>query len=226
MRANSAETSRLFALGVGSAASTELVDGVAAAGKGTADYATYGEALGRKVVALLKRATAKALYDVILSAKSGGAAPQQVLQLPSTLPPAFADRRYYAYVLMDTLPDQVEVSFTLSSGEPVTQLLSAQVTRGSALHQLAVKHALREWEEGGLQLQNPDPLAVREGLGREQVVQLSKQFGVACKETSWVLKGTEGHEGSLLTLQVPLPAPAESELFGFTSGTIKDLRFN
>ena len=104
VRANTA-SSRLFSLGVGSAASTELVDGVAAAGKGTADYATEEEPLDRKVVALLKRATATALYDVKLTAKSAGAAAQPYLQLPSSLPPAFADRRYYAYVLMATLPE-------------------------------------------------------------------------------------------------------------------------
>ena len=63
MGKNQAQT-RLFALGIGYGASTELVEGVATAGRGTADFVTEGEALDRKVVALLKRASSSALYNV------------------------------------------------------------------------------------------------------------------------------------------------------------------
>ena len=112
----------------------------------------------------------------------------------------------------------MEVSFTPSSGEAVKQLLSAQPTRGKALHQLAVKHALREWEDGGLHLHHSDPLAVREALSKEAAVKLSKEFGVACKATSWVLKGTDVQQGAIVTMHVPLPPPAQSAMFGAFAG--------
>lgn len=84
---------------------------MAAAGRGTADFAAEGEVLDSKVIALLKRATAEALYDVSVVPSYKDEVPEAYPQLPSMLKPAFADRRYYAFVLSDELPEEVEVRF-------------------------------------------------------------------------------------------------------------------
>ena len=61
---NNQDSARLFSLGIGYGVSTELLEGVAVAGRGTADFVTEGEAVEEKVVALLKRATSPALYSI------------------------------------------------------------------------------------------------------------------------------------------------------------------
>eukprot|EP00743_Colponemidia_sp_Colp-15_P009931 GILK01010891.1.p1 GENE.GILK01010891.1~~GILK01010891.1.p1 ORF type:complete len:865 (+),score=133.17 GILK01010891.1:88-2682(+) len=58
----SKQGARLFAFGLGSGASTELVNGIAEAGSGTAEYAVENERLQPKVIASLKRATNRC-YD-------------------------------------------------------------------------------------------------------------------------------------------------------------------
>lgn len=60
VRKNS-HTTRVFGLGIGDSASHDLVDGIAKAGNGTAEYVTYEENLQGKVIKQLKQALQPAL---------------------------------------------------------------------------------------------------------------------------------------------------------------------
>lgn len=65
MQANSHKV-RVFALGIGDAASHDLVEGVAKAGCGTAAFVTYNESLEKKVLNQLKNALQPSLTDITL----------------------------------------------------------------------------------------------------------------------------------------------------------------
>ncbi|CAL8124348.1 unnamed protein product [Orchesella dallaii] len=61
---SNANTSRVFALGIGESASHHLVEGIAKAGGGTCNFVTQGENLDKKVIQLLKNSLQPAITDI------------------------------------------------------------------------------------------------------------------------------------------------------------------
>ena len=80
-----APNSRVFAFGLGDSPSRSLVNGIAAAGNGKAEFIKTGELLEKSVGRQLSRALQPAVTDVAVEIKGG----KDVQQAPKVLPPVF-----------------------------------------------------------------------------------------------------------------------------------------
>ncbi len=97
---------RVFAFGIGAAASQHLVKGLARAGGGTAEFIHPGERIEAKVMRQVSRLLSPAVTDVRLEWVGGN-----VTTAPSDLPPIFRNQQMLVYGLVtDAMPQAVRVS--------------------------------------------------------------------------------------------------------------------
>ncbi len=206
VKANAA-TARVFALGIGHGASRHLVNGIARAGGGTAEFITPGERIEPKVVALCSRLLSPSYTDVRID--WGGL---NVVTPPDGPGPMFAGTRMIAYAFArEPKPATIRLSATGPSG-PVTFDVAfdpAAATDGATVSTLAARARIRALEE------SPDWLASRGSQQRRprtdstarEIVDLAVRYGLASRETSFVAveQRTTGASSEPLTLRrVPI----------------------
>ena len=141
-----AATTRVFAFGIGHAASEHLVRAVARASGGAAEMILPGRALEATVVRQFGRLRAAALEDVRV-AWSGAKAQ---LQAPATVAQLFDGEPLAVYAWLDGAPGAALLSAT-SAGKAVSwevELDPEKVADGSLLGTLAARAAIRDLEEG------------------------------------------------------------------------------
>ncbi|MBM3122911.1 MAG: VWA domain-containing protein, partial [Chloroflexi bacterium] len=140
------DSTRLFAIGLGAGASRHLVQGLARAGRGVAEFIAPGERIEPKVMRQVGRALAPAVVD--LAVDWGGL---EVEQAPYRVPPAFAGERL---ILFGFLPDpqagKVVLSGRRGSGtfreELLVDLEACQ--DGVLVTSLTARAMIRDLEEG------------------------------------------------------------------------------
>lgn len=120
-------TTRIFPFGIGSGVSEHLIRAVAAAGNGTAEFLTNGEAMAPKVLRQLARAIQPALSNVTINwqplaatyssetdkksgASSSSASSFKCVQIPSRAPSFFGHHRYHVFAMIS--PEHVANMFT------------------------------------------------------------------------------------------------------------------
>src|SRR5215218_8108145 len=87
-----AATARVFAFGIGASPSRHLVNGLARAGGGAAEFIHPGERIEPKIVRQFGRLLSPALTNVSVTWEG-----LEVVQSPSTVPPMFAGDRLLMY---------------------------------------------------------------------------------------------------------------------------------
>ena len=140
---------RVFAFGIGAGSSQHLVNGLARAGGGSAEFIHPGERIEPKVVRQFGRLLSPALTDV--RASWGGL---DAKQSPSAIPPVFAGGRLLLYAFVKEVttggtPATVRLAATSPSG-PVTfdvAFDAARVVTGRTVATLAARARIRELEE-------------------------------------------------------------------------------
>jgi Ca-activated chloride channel family protein len=181
---------RVFALGIGAGASQHLVNGIARAGGGSAEFIHPGERIEPKVVRLLGRLLSPALTDVAVS--WGGL---DARQAPTRIPPVFSGGRLlvYAFFSEDSrslLPTRGELSAVTPSGSVRFDVLldPSHIVDGKIIATLAARARIRELEEGpewttarGSRQQDRKATGVS-----KEIIELSTRYGVISRETSFV----------------------------------------
>ncbi len=180
-----AATTRVFAFGIGHAASEHLVRAVARASGGAAEMILPGRALEATVVRQFGRLRAAALEDVRV-AWSGARAQ---LQAPATVAQLFDGEPLAVYAWLDGAPAAALLSAT-SAGKAVSwevELDPEKVADGSLLGTLAARAAIRDLEEGTAEARRGSNQRDRaEKRVREEIVRLAVRYGLASRETSFV----------------------------------------
>ena len=182
-----ASSARVFTFGIGHAASHHLVTSLARAGRGAAEFVYPGERLEAKIVRQVARILSPALTDVRLEWAGVRATPVR-----DVFPPVFANEPVRAYAWLDEL---TAGRVTLHANSPTGPLVWSldvdpqAVTSGRLVGTLAARARIRELEEGGQWTQS------RGSRQRERqdervvsaIVQLAMRYGLASRETSWVV---------------------------------------
>ncbi len=180
-----AATTRVFAFGIGHAASEHLVRAVARASGGAAEMILPGRALEATVVRQFGRLRAAALEDVRV-AWSGARAQ---LQAPATVAQLFDGEPLAVYAWLDGAPAAALLSAT-SAGKAVSwevELDPEKVADGSLLGTLAARAAIRDLEEGTAEARRGSNQRDRADTRvREAIVRLAVRYGLASRETSFV----------------------------------------
>ena len=181
-----AASARLFAIGIGHGASRHLVNGLARAGGGTAEFITPGERIESKVVALCSRLLSPSYTDARID--WGGL---KVVTTPGGLAPLFAGTRMVAYAFAPAAqPATIRLTATGPAG-PVSFDVAfdpTQATSGTTVATLAARARIRALEE------SPDFLMSRGSQQRRprtdsatrEIVDLAVRYGLASRETSFV----------------------------------------
>jgi Ca-activated chloride channel family protein len=178
---------RVFTFGIGRGASHHLVNGLARAGGGAAEFVYPGERLEAKIVRLFRRALSPASTEVQVD--WGGLS---VTTVPAHIGSVFADEPLRVYGFMDECRDGAVTLRARGAAGPLSWSIavrSADVTRGATVGVLAARAKIREIEDSGAWS------AERGSRQRErrqehtvsEIVRLATEFGLSSRETSWVV---------------------------------------
>jgi Ca-activated chloride channel family protein len=180
-----AATTRVFAFGIGHAASEHLVRAVARASGGAAEMILPGRALEATVVRQFGRLRAAALEDVRVA--WDGAKAQ--LQAPAAVAQLFDGEPLAVYAWLDGTPAAALLAAT-SAGKAVSwevELDPEKIADGSLLGTLAARAAIRDLEEGTAEARRGSNQRDRADTRvREAIVRLAVRYGLASRETSFV----------------------------------------
>jgi hypothetical protein len=183
---SSAAHTRVFSFGIGAGSSRHLVQGIARAGGGSAEFIAPGERIEPKVVRLFNRLLTPALSDVRMD---WGGLP--VVAAPSEVPPVFAGSRMVLYGLVESVrAATLRLSATTSSG-PVTfdvPLDPHEAVPGSLVSTLAARVRIRELEESPawLAARGSRQTRPRTSDASREIIELSMRYGLISRETSFV----------------------------------------
>jgi Ca-activated chloride channel family protein len=182
-----ASRARVFTFGIGRAASQHLLMGLARAGRGAAEFIHPGERIEAKVMRQFARILSPTLTDVRLEWKG-----VRATTVPAVFPPVFANEPVRAYAWID---EMAAGAVTLRATGPTGALAwsldidSRAITSGRIVGTLTARARIREIEEGGQWIPSRGS---RQRERRDQrvvstILQLATQYGLASRETSWVV---------------------------------------
>ncbi|GAB1605103.1 von Willebrand factor A domain-containing protein 5A-like [Argonauta hians] len=115
-----ANNTRYFVVGIGSGVSTELVKGIARAGRGQAEFAMSNDNLKSKVIRLLKLSMQPFLSSVYISAKDAGNNMMSFVSVPETIPSIFTDEKQIIYLIFQEFTSNNQ-KFTFNLGGKIGQ---------------------------------------------------------------------------------------------------------
>ncbi len=185
VRSHAADT-RVFAFGIGAGSSRHLVEGIARAGGGSAEFIAPGERIEPKVVRLVNRLLTPAFTDARLD--WGGL---QVTAAPSRIPPVFSGERLVVYGFVERLqPATLRLSGTVPSG-PMTfevPLDPQSAVPGTVISTLAARARIRELEESPewLSARGSRQQRARATDSSREIIDLAVRYSLISRETSFV----------------------------------------
>jgi len=181
---------RVFTFGIGAGASHHLVQGLARAGEGEAEFIAPGERIEAKVMRQLSRALTAALTEVTLDWGGLG-----VEQAPFEVPPVFADGRVLVFGRLEQAgAGSVTLRATGAEGSLAFPLSLALATapEGSLVATLWARRRIRDLEEGRSALhprrgsQQARAVAPNADAVKAEIVRLGTTWGLASRYTSFV----------------------------------------
>jgi hypothetical protein len=202
---------RIFTFGIGAGASHHLVEGLARAGEGAAEYIAPGERLEGKVMRQLERALTPALTDVRV-----GWGELDVTQAPHEVPPVFADGRVLLYGRFEERAKASTVTLHAASADGNVKLSlplgTTDVPEGSLVATLWARQMIRDLEEGRSALHGRRGSRQKRALGldderiKAEIVGLGTTHGLVSRHTSFVAVETRDNppEGEPRLRRVPL----------------------
>ncbi|KAI6660110.1 hypothetical protein LOD99_10583 [Oopsacas minuta] len=212
---NNCSKARIFTIGIGSGVSSELVRGMAEAGKGRAVFVREGERMQGKILKLMSDAMSPCFTDVTLTKPSG------VHLFPSHLPILFPNDRLVVYGIVPSIVSLQGQTISLSykykdkkfSHELSLECDQLEGEKQDWIHKLACSVVLSEWEKINSK--------------KNECVQLSCNTNLVCIHTALVgvdIGGGKMVEGSMKHIIIKPPQPALYFPLGCSGGGGSRLR--
>jgi hypothetical protein len=209
-------SSRLFSVGIGDSVSHYLVEGIARAGKGTAQFVTGFADMSLKVMKQLKEAIQPALVNVKVDWGVGsGLAGSEIYQAPYEVPPIFDSQHLLIYSVFgkNPLPSRIKITADSSNGPLAFDLPvdRAKKTSGKLIHTLASREMIRDLEEGRSWMTKKGYDA-KSSQVKAEIVKLGLRYQLASLYTSYLaVERRSGEEYiPLVTKTIPPPPPSPS----------------
>lgn len=203
---------RVFAFGIGASPSRHLVNGLARAGGGAAEFIHPGERIEPKIVRQFGRLLSPALTNV--SVKWEGI---DVVQAPSVVPPVFAGDRLlvYGFAKPERRSQSARARLTADTGSgPVgfeTAIDFTTAASGRTVGPLAARVRIRELEESPAWLtqRGSRQSARKTTAAAGEIIELSTRHGVLSRETSFVaIERRDGPvSGDMQLRRIPIAIP-------------------
>eukprot|EP00731_Ephydatia_muelleri_P029214 Em0020g858a len=177
------ERARCFTFGIGSGVSTHLVNGLAQAGNGTAEFIQSGERLQPKIIRSLKQALQPSVTNLRVEFQLP--AGFEVTQAPSKAPVLFSGDKAVVYGILkgpSELMSPVDCTASLKGqilDQPLEYSIPFEVPGNSPsypipiIHHLAAKALIKDWERDG-------------GNKKSEIVKLSIESSVVSSHTAFV----------------------------------------
>jgi hypothetical protein len=207
-----AAAARVFAFGIGASPSRHLVNGLARAGGGAAEFIHPGERIEPTIVRQFGRLLSPALTNV--SVKWEGL---EVVQSPSMVPPIFAGDRLLMYGFAKPEHRSQSARARLTADSPSGPLTfdaaidSTTATTGRTVGPLAARARIRELEESPAWLtQRGSRQSARKTTAvTGEIISLSTRYGVLSRETSFVAieRRDTPVEGDIQLRRIPIAIP-------------------
>ena len=204
-RSNAADA-RIFTFGIGAGASHHLVNGLARAGGGTAEFIFPGEHIEPKVVRQFGRLLSPSLTNVRINWGASDITPAT-----SSPPPVFSGDRLLAYALAKRVTASV---IRLSADSPAGPLSleaaidPSQATRGHAVGTLAARARIRELEESPEWLTSRGSRQTQRKASavRQEIVALAVKYSLVSRDTSFVAveRRDTPVQGGMVLRRVPI----------------------
>ncbi|XP_065183198.1 von Willebrand factor A domain-containing protein 5A-like [Sycon ciliatum] len=194
-----AQSTRVFTFGVGDGAATDLVRGVARAGRGEACFIRNGEPIDEKVISQLSKSMEPTLEELdidwgILQVKEQSPAKKDLAPIFNNTPYiVFAllskDSQHQGQVTLKGKMSKKAVTFTVDVTPWTTSRTDCRI-----LHSLAAKRVIRDLEE-------------KDGQSKKDIIlALALRYEVVSLQTSFLAieEREEMKEGVMTTVRVPL----------------------
>ncbi|XP_065183199.1 von Willebrand factor A domain-containing protein 5A-like [Sycon ciliatum] len=194
-----AQSTRVFTFGVGDGAATDLVRGVARAGRGEACFIRNGEPIDEKVISQLSKSMEPTLEELdidwgILQVKEQSPAKKDLAPIFNNTPYiVFAllskDSQHQGQVTLKGKMSKKAVTFTVDVTPWTTSRTDCRI-----LHSLAAKRVIRDLEE-------------KDGQSNKDIIlALALRYEVVSSQTSFLAieEREEMKEGVMTTVRVPL----------------------
>ena len=148
---SNATINRLFSLGIGSSADRHLVQGMARAGGGTAEFLSYGEIISRAVVRQLRLGLQPCITEVSIDWGDREAGVEHC-QAPSITPPLYDGTRLILYKMWESqarLADRVRITAKTPEGDLREELEISEesYTEGNLVHKMFARKMIQDLEE-------------------------------------------------------------------------------
>ncbi|KAL5473286.1 hypothetical protein EMCRGX_G027753 [Ephydatia muelleri] len=208
------ESARCFTFGIGSGVSTYLVNGLAQAGNGTAEFIQSGERLQPKVIRSLKQALQPSVTNLRVEFQLP--AGFEVTQAPSKAPVLFNGDKAVVYGILkgpSELMSPVDCTASLKGqiqNQPLEYSIPFEVPGNSPsfpipiIHHLAAKALIKDWERDG-------------GNKKSEIVKLSIESSVVSSHTAFVAidESNQPVKGAMKTWDITAQIN-ESEMYEFS----------
>jgi Ca-activated chloride channel family protein len=198
--------SRVFSFGIGAGSSRHLVQGMARAGGGSAEFIAPGERIEPKVLRLFNRLLTPALTDVRMDWDG-----LSVVAAPRDVPPVFAGMRLVIYGFLENLrPAALRLTATGPAG-PVSfsvPLAPESAVSGSVVSTLAARARIRELEESPawLSARGSRQPRTRTSEATQEIIDLAIRYTLVSRETSFVAveRREQPAKGNIQLRRVPI----------------------
>lgn len=193
-------STRVFTFGIGSGVSRELVNGMARAGGGAAEFILDLKRLKEQVLLQFKRALQPSITALQfdwqgLEVQAFPFVPRPLFHLDPTQVLLFlptAEEKLYHFSLSGQLPSGQSIKFALPA-----DLRSA--ARGKVIHSLVAREAIRDLEEGASYLHYRSPKSTDAQI-KTEIIRLGLSYNMASSHTSFLAIEERGEEKQAQTL--------------------------
>jgi len=189
-------TTRFFSIGVGDEVNRELINGLARAGDGTAEYvdnnelSTISEVTIRQVQISLQ-ASFLSRFDIQWGASNNG------IEAPYAINTVFADRRTLIYYLTtDEAPSEIRVTALVGGlteiQYSVPQVIFKTLSNQDLIPKMAAREAIRDLEEGRSILSLSEDNSGGDREIRNEIIRIGVKYQITSSETTFVAIDNQG----------------------------------